>query len=616
MPDSLERALLTLIYKKGDERLLKNWRPISLLNVDYKIGSKALASRLKKVLGKIIHPGQTCGVKGRHMHQNLWTIDGLLEYINRQENRRSDNLLLMAIDQEKAFDRVEHDYMNKVLTSYGLGKKFIRWVKTLYNNPVCRANVNGNLTETIEIQRGIRQGCPLSMLLFVIIINPLLEQISKSKDINGFNLPNGNPIKVLAYADDITLILTNKQEIEEVYKIYEEYGKASGGKLNKEKTEIIAYGLIREKIQKQYKDQFVNHIKILGIKFGAKKDMARLNYEPIMEKIAKKMDVWKTRNLTLYGKILLICSSGMSQLWHIARVISPNEKQIKQLEQKIFKFLWYPKKYEPIARKTLQLRYEQGGMRLFNIRTRLKSYQVSRFKEILGENQDWHSLLSYFHGKELENTLPGLLAKSNTHSTTTSVANRAVNKIVKSIDWDVHDKIKHINKKIDDNITKHQPKVELANPEKEWKNIWISIQNENIKNKIKQTNYIIAHRALPTQDVIENKFGWESKITQCVFKCGNKETLNHIMKECPMTQSILEQIYHEHIGHEQWTNKNEHLDFQLDDMKTRNWISCFRHQVWRFRNKIGIFGEKLTTDDLKYKIEKTFNNNRNVFANK
>ncbi len=128
MTKSQKGAIVSLLYKKNDKTYLKNWRPISLLNIDYKIISKIIATRLKKVLPDIISPAQTCGVPGRQMQDNIWTLTNLIEKIEHDD---METMIIAALDQEKAFDRVSHSFMLQTLKKFGFHPDFIEWVETL-----------------------------------------------------------------------------------------------------------------------------------------------------------------------------------------------------------------------------------------------------------------------------------------------------------------------------------------------------------------------------------------------------------------------------------------------------------------------------------------------------
>ncbi|KAJ1212636.1 hypothetical protein NDU88_000291 [Pleurodeles waltl] len=121
LPQSLREGMITLLYKqKGEKEDLKNWRPISLLNVDYKLLAKAMANHLKKVIEKIVHPDQTCGIPGRQIADSLALVRDTIEYVKS----RKVPTALVSLDQEKAFDRVSHEFMDRTLRALGLGDFF------------------------------------------------------------------------------------------------------------------------------------------------------------------------------------------------------------------------------------------------------------------------------------------------------------------------------------------------------------------------------------------------------------------------------------------------------------------------------------------------------------
>ena len=159
LPNSMYTALIRLIFKnKGEKIDLKNWRPISLLNVDYKIIAKAVTNRLSKFMPHIIGEEQSCGVNGRNIHDNLSILRDVTDYVNIFNTRAA----LLSIDQEKAFDRVDRNYLFSVMEKMGLPVNLINWIKVLYTKTRSSVIVNNFIGESFEVKRGIRQGCPLS----------------------------------------------------------------------------------------------------------------------------------------------------------------------------------------------------------------------------------------------------------------------------------------------------------------------------------------------------------------------------------------------------------------------------------------------------------------------
>ncbi|KAJ1129551.1 hypothetical protein NDU88_007919 [Pleurodeles waltl] len=138
MPQSLREGMITLLCKqKGEKEKLKNWRPISLLNVDYKILAKAMANRLKKVIAKTVHPDQTCGIPGRQIADSLALVWDTIECVKSQKVQAA----LVSLEQEKAFDHVSHDFMDWTLRA--LGDFFCDVVTTMYRDTSSTALVNG-----------------------------------------------------------------------------------------------------------------------------------------------------------------------------------------------------------------------------------------------------------------------------------------------------------------------------------------------------------------------------------------------------------------------------------------------------------------------------------------
>ena len=172
--NSQEEAVITLIEKKyRDQRLLKNWRPISLINVDVKIGSKAIAKCLEKVLLHIIHHDQNAFVKEQTIFDAVRTISNIMEFTEL----KGYPVIMTAIDYRKAFNSLSKDFLFKLLESFGFGVSFIKWIKTFYSNITsCVAN-NGFFTPSFRIKRGIWQRDLLSPSLFIIVLELLTISI-------------------------------------------------------------------------------------------------------------------------------------------------------------------------------------------------------------------------------------------------------------------------------------------------------------------------------------------------------------------------------------------------------------------------------------------------------
>ena len=236
---SQRRGLLSLIFKKGDKKDLKNWRLISLLCVDYKIGMKALAARLQKVLPSVLHEDQTCGVPGRSIVSNLNLIRDLIEYCNT----KNLPLAIISLDQEKVFDRVNWNFLERELQQMNFGPEFRQWIRVIYSEISSACLHSGFVTSFFEISHGARQGDPLSSLLCTLVAEVLRAATRNCKEIREVPLPGSSEeSRIGQYADDGDLTLVDDFSITKAFEIIRIYERGSGSRLNLSKTEGMWFG--------------------------------------------------------------------------------------------------------------------------------------------------------------------------------------------------------------------------------------------------------------------------------------------------------------------------------------------------------------------------------------
>ena len=157
---SQRRGVITLTFKKGDRLDPRNWRPISLLCVDYKIASRGIMGRLLKVIHLVVNECQTCGVPGRFIGDSVAFLRDVVEYATASDAP----VAVLSLDQEKAFDRVNWSFLRATLARMGFGPSFIKWVNLFYASQQSAVKFNGHMTPFFDLFRGVRQGCPLSPL--------------------------------------------------------------------------------------------------------------------------------------------------------------------------------------------------------------------------------------------------------------------------------------------------------------------------------------------------------------------------------------------------------------------------------------------------------------------
>ena len=207
IPGSVTKGVITLL-KKGGRHVwegLDDYRPITLLNTELKILARVLANRLHLVISDLIGPEQTFAVKGRSMQDNLHLIREVLEGIED-----GTEAALISLDQSKAFDRVDHRFLATVLETAGFQPEFRRWISMMYHNPQAVVQVNGRRSEVFAIERSVRQGCPLSPLLYVLALEPLLRRLRDRTTTPALRgVPFASPLtaRVSAFADDISVCI-------------------------------------------------------------------------------------------------------------------------------------------------------------------------------------------------------------------------------------------------------------------------------------------------------------------------------------------------------------------------------------------------------------------------
>jgi len=205
----INRGLITLIPKTGDCSKLGNWRPITLLGCIYKILAKALMGRLQTFLPSIIRPNQTRFVEGRNILDNVFMAQDSLSWAEESNH----DLVLLLLDFEKAFDRIEWNFLFSAMDHIGFSNTWIKWVCTLYREASSAIKVNGVVGPTFQLTRSVRQDCPLAPYLFIMATDILGYMLADPRHgIEGLMLPKGARIRDQTFADDTTLYLKGDQE--------------------------------------------------------------------------------------------------------------------------------------------------------------------------------------------------------------------------------------------------------------------------------------------------------------------------------------------------------------------------------------------------------------------
>ena len=208
--------------------------------MDAKILSKVLATRIKRVIHKLISNEQSAYVPGRHITDANRSVSDLLYYADQN----NPDGYLVSVNMEKAFDSVDHTFIISTLRKYGFGPNFIRWIKVLLNKQVSCVMNNGFTTGYFTNERGTRQGDPISAYLFILVLEILFLQVKENEKIEGIII-SSQKFLLSAFADDATYLVCDMDSIEELFRLHNEFEQFSTPKANREKTIICGIGSLK-----------------------------------------------------------------------------------------------------------------------------------------------------------------------------------------------------------------------------------------------------------------------------------------------------------------------------------------------------------------------------------
>ena len=374
------RGLIRLIHKPNKNPLLtSSYRPITLLNVDYKAVTKLFAMRLSLFLPDLIHTDQRGFIKHRTIHENLLDVQAILDSC---ENMNEEGMLIL-LDIQKAFDSIGWNFLRSVLIQYGFPQYFIHWFEIFYTGKELHVLNDGHISEVIFPSKGVAQGCGISPLYFILGLEVLALAIRQDNRIVGMSTL-GVTKKLNLLADDGLLALKWAQSsFDAVVSILKEFGEISNLQINKCKSVIVRIGVnLHDRIPLEGTESFLKSVdgsfRYLGVDWHrhCNKLSMQGNFDEVLENIysaARKQDTIKHY---LIGRILNVKALFVSKLTYKLQTIpAPPVKWFHTLQSFLNNYIWSNSVHHVHAQQMYRS-VEEGGLNMINIAMFEKSLKM------------------------------------------------------------------------------------------------------------------------------------------------------------------------------------------------------------------------------------------------
>ena len=345
LPHDLSAGIISTLYKKKERDDPRNYRPITLLNGDYKIFTRVLTRRMNEAVVQFVSAPQNGFVPDSFLPENIMLLKLIQAYVGEEDL----DAYLVFLDMEKAFDRCSWDFLIDAMSDIGFGDGFVKYVKLMYSHdhpPQRQLHVNGYLGPKFPLGSGVAQGCPLSPLLFLLITEPLSRLIERDDRIAGVTV-DGIRYVISQYADDTTLINTPGDETATQENV-EMWMGGTAMQENATKREGMLMGALNTQRDRAPTGVIANdawlqdgdHIRALGAPMGNDLDEEKWwlgRYRVVKDRVAR----WPSlRRLSIDGRNMLLQSIfyGSFRFWLYFMVLP--RSIIRLIEQDAKQILW------------------------------------------------------------------------------------------------------------------------------------------------------------------------------------------------------------------------------------------------------------------------------------
>ena len=506
---------------------IEDYRPLTILNTDFKLVTRNIANRLRPWTPDLLQNSQHCGLTGNSVFQAIATTRDAVAYA---EVTRTP-LCVLSIDFQGAFDNLSHEYLFELLCKYGFSERFRKRMWSIYNNPTSSVQVNGYRSYPFPIKSSIRQGCPLSVILFAMCLNALLLTLDNS--LHGLRIGRHRArASVVAYADDVTISITgptDKPKLQEAIHCYE---AASGARVNFPKSRAIAFGSCEKSLEIMnipYSDTAT--ILCFQIKRTVR-ESALDSWTKTTAKIRSQAQEDYCRMLTLDKRIQFVHEYLLARAWCVSQIYPPPGVCVRQLNTTNSSFVWKGDIFlMPVS--ALYRPKEDGG---WDINLLAKSHalllyrmrqQVMKPETIMaawmrtwglyeqGTNSPYRDIIP----ENLEYLLRFAMDSAYVVIQETMESKRAYKRRLYST-------LYHISRGATD---EQEMRITKIWPTTDWKNVWKNIHRTPVSGGMKAAWCKVINDTLPTNDRLHKiRMSPTDKCSNCCMH----DTVQHRLIEC------------------------------------------------------------------------------------
>lgn len=601
IPKSWELSILKVIPKiPGEIPSFDTLRPLTLGNVDCKHEASMLCKRMVKVADKVIHNLQTGGLPSRKIQESTFLIHLIINLY--KENNWGG--YIVALDNYKAFDKLKRDFMWIVLKEMGFDQWTIQAIQNLYRETSACINVCGFLTEPFSIESGVKQGCPLSALLFAITMEPLARAILEEPKFKnfGFRIPGNKEVRLIQHLDDMTLFATNVHAVRAFMKKVIQYNPLSGASINYGKSFIIRLDRQSQILNLDGPKLCDIRVlengeckKILGIYFGSQIEVyIEDNWLAVYKKCLESLKLWKicfsSNGFTsLMGRALVVHVKIHSKILYLMQTMQFYSDTIDKINQAVHSFLWAGKKHIPtINLSVLEAPMKLGGIGIKPLDHRAISLRFNHIKNFfVREGDHWivekspaEAIICYYLNFSVRSLVPNvprttiiplnLLSKYHKPGPIRYIGH--LPNIFDILYWDIERAISVIESPeffenysskayLEDLMERRTLKLRQGTIKKAFiskfhfplhveKAIWDNVSLKLLEPKLKAFAYKIAHDCLPTKyamwrimrNFARNQYNPWCQFCRLVLLTNTVSTAKHIFMYCPVARNTWNNI--------------------------------------------------------------------------